>query len=295
MEIGNRDEALQIKAFAKVNLFLEILARRPDGYHEIDSVFQEVDLADDLTLTDQPAELTLTCSNPAIETEHNLAYLAARMLREVTGTRRGVHIEIQKNIPTGAGLGGGSSDAAATLAGLNRLWDLGLDRPQLVEIGQAIGSDVPFFLYGGTARVQGRGETVTPQVSAKPCYLVILFPDFSIPTEQVYKNLKLDLTSERRDGISMLHALSQGQVSEVGLLMFNRLQPVALDLHPALQNHLHTFAQCKSNGVLMSGTGSSIFALHDSREAAQETYERVCGTDGDAHFYIVESTKHGAV
>src|SRR4030042_180950 len=152
---------IPLKAYAKINLTLEALSKRPDGYHEIASVRQATSLAD--TLTFEPAEtLDFNCDVPELQTGDNLVLKAARLLKEISGYKKGARINLTKKIPLAAGLGSGSTDAAATLVGLNKLWGLNLSRAKLLELAAKLGSDVPFFLYGGTALAQERGEQGTP-------------------------------------------------------------------------------------------------------------------------------------
>ena len=155
------ESVLELRAHAKINLTLEVLGKRDDGFHDIVSIMQTIDLHDDVTLK-RADDITLTCDDPDLAGEDNLALVAARKLKEVTGVDRGVDITLQKHIPVAAGLGGGSSDAASVLNGLNDLWELELELGALEEIATEIGSDVPYFLSGGTALVQGRGEHVVP-------------------------------------------------------------------------------------------------------------------------------------
>jgi 4-diphosphocytidyl-2-C-methyl-D-erythritol kinase len=160
---------LRLKAYAKVNLVLEVLGRRADGYHEIASVMQTIGLYDVLTF-EAAGEIEFSCSTPGLQEDNNLVGSAARALRQATGKKAGARIVLEKKIPRTAGLGGGSSDAAAALKGLNRLWGLGLTPEKLAEIAAGIGSDVPFFIYGGTCLVEGRGESITPLPDIKKAW-----------------------------------------------------------------------------------------------------------------------------
>ena len=171
------------RAYAKINLTLEILGKRRDGYHNLASVMQTIDLFDTITFSESPAssEVTVTCDDDRITPEFNLATRAASVIRKRSGVAAGAQIDIQKRIPVSAGLGGGSADAAATLRGLNRLWDLKFSLDELTEMAVEIGSDVPFLVRGGTALVQGRGEDVTPIAAAKIDRFLIIVPVVELP------------------------------------------------------------------------------------------------------------------
>ena len=174
--------ALVVRAYAKLNLTLEVLGRRPDGYHEITSVLQTVSLADVLSFRPAPT-LSLRCSDPTLVSEDNLALRAARLLGETTGCTQGAEVTLEKHIPVASGLGGGSADAAAALWALDRLWDLRLPETQLSTLAARLGSDVPFFLQGGTALAQGRGERVTQLPPAPEAWFLVVRPPLEIPTK----------------------------------------------------------------------------------------------------------------
>ena len=183
--------SLTLQAYAKINLTLEVLAKRPDGYHEISTILQTISLAD--TLTFEPsANLDFRCDVSSLKTPDNLVLKAARLLQETTGSNKGAIINLTKRIPIAAGLGSGSTDAAATLVGLNQLWELNLSLDKLTEPAAKLGSDVAFFLYGGTALAKGRGEQITPLPPAPEHWLVLLKPAIKpVPskTAQLYSRL----------------------------------------------------------------------------------------------------------
>src|SRR4030042_6633058 len=163
---------------AKINLVLEVLGKRDDGYHELRSLVQTISLCDVISL--EPTDvISLECSEPVLQTSDNLAIRAAELLRQVSGCQKGARIKLQKRIPWGAGLGGGSSDAATTLVALNRLWELKLKTSELIELAARLGSDVPFFIHGGAGLVEGRGEKVTPLEAVAPRWFVLLIPPLS--------------------------------------------------------------------------------------------------------------------
>jgi 4-diphosphocytidyl-2-C-methyl-D-erythritol kinase len=253
---------LLVRCPAKVNLFLEVVRRREDGYHDIDTVMQAVDLWDELRLAPGP-ELRLECSDPALPTdERNLVVRAALALRKATGCRAGAHLRLAKHIPERAGLGGGSSDAAGTLAGLNRLWGLDLPAEELRQVAAGVGSDVAFFLTGGTARCTGRGERVEPVPTTwRPC-LVLVCPDVGVSTPEAYARLSFPLTPVGADATMLSHRAVSGDAAGVAQALFNRLESPAFDMYPELRDARDRLeATGLFAGVSMSGSGSALFGL----------------------------------
>jgi 4-diphosphocytidyl-2-C-methyl-D-erythritol kinase len=266
-----------IVAPAKVNLYLELLGKRPDGYHEIATLIATVNLYD--TLEIQPArDLTLSCNLPGIPTDSkNLVLKAAEALRASTGTPFGASIRLTKRIPHEAGLGGGSSDAAAALFVLNRLWKLDLSTLELQTVAAAVGSDVPAFLAGPASWCTGRGEIAEPAEIGGPLHLVIVKPAVGLSTAEVYRNVKLEtpppgpLPEAERGSIvfNPLRFGEGGSRSEPGGVfptLFNRLQAAAFALQPAVKLVYDRLRECDPLGALLSGSGSSVFAV--ARDAA---------------------------
>lgn len=252
-----------LKAPAKINLSLDVLHRRPDGYHEVDMVMTMIDLADRIALEERDDGDIRLWSNSGIIPldEHNLAWRAAALLRERFGIRKGVTISIYKEIPVSAGLAGGSSDAAAVLKGLNHLWRLGASLEELMEIGQALGSDVPFCLLQGTARATGRGERLEPLPTMPSCWVVLAKPPIGISTADVYGQLDVSEIQERPDTAALIAALTTGDFQGIVRHMGNVLEPVVFRRHPevaALKDRMLRFAK---QGVLMSGSGPTVYAL----------------------------------
>ena len=259
--------ALRLRAPAKVNLFLEVTARRPDGYHDLRTLLVAVSLFDDLEFA--PADrggFRLTCSDPALTTgPENLVARAADLLRRHTGTEGGAAVRLTKRVPVQAGLGGGSSDAAAALVGLDRLWNLGLGRERLTELAAELGSDVPFFLsrdpQAGTpaAWCTGRGEVVTPWPVGKRLNFVLVCPPFGLSTAEVYRRVRVPAAPEGGDELRA--AVRAGDADAIGRLMHNRLQEPAAALRPELAVWLDRLAALGPAGSLVSGSGSTVFAL----------------------------------
>jgi 4-diphosphocytidyl-2-C-methyl-D-erythritol kinase len=263
-----RAGAFVLRAPAKVNLFLEVLGKRADGYHEIATLLVAVSLHDLLTFKeDASGEVRLTCDRADLPSgPYNLVVRAALLLQERTGCRRGVAITLRKRIPMAAGLAGGSSDAAATLAGLNRLWRLGLSPVELAGLGAELGSDVPFFFSPPAAWCTGRGEKVMPVALGSPLWFVLVCPPWGLATADVYR--AVTVPERPRDGIGLLQAAAAGDVEALGQGLFNRLWEPARRLRPELSAWLERLDVPGAVGRAMSGSGTSLFALcRDRREA----------------------------
>ena len=273
---NHKKNIISLKAPAKINLFLEILGKRSDGYHEIETIMQEIDLADNLQFEEIQEGVKLECSDKNIPlNQDNLVCKAANLILKECGIKKGVLINLEKKIPVGAGLGGGSSDAAATLKALNLLWNVGLSDGELMEFAAKLGSDIPFFIKGGTSLCGGRGEKISPvEVRGKMHYLV-LFPHVHISTETIYKNLKIDLTKKRKDVSFFSDALKYSEVADIGKLLFNRLEEVVFTTYPDLlkvQSSLKIFDFC---GLSISGSGSAFFGLCNDRHQAEAIKSKV--------------------
>jgi 4-diphosphocytidyl-2-C-methyl-D-erythritol kinase len=261
MLIRRRGRAVRVLAPAKVNLFLEVRGRRPDGYHEVATLMVPVGLYDTLELADDPAGADrLECDLPGLDTgPDNLVRRAVDLVRRRTGRFGGVAVRLHKGIPTAAGLAGGSSDAAATLAGLNRLWRLGWDGAELARAGAELGSDVPFFFAAGAAWCTGRGEHVEPLPLGRPLDFVLATPAEGLSTARVFA--AVELPDRPLDGEDVRRAARAGDVEGLGRRLFNRLQPPAERLCPAVAELSRRLAGEGPAGVCLSGSGSTVFAL----------------------------------
>ena len=265
-------ESLVIRAPAKVNLCLKIIKKRPDGYHEISTIFQKIGLFDELTLQKTAAPgIRLTVDNPAVPSDRtNLVYKAAELIMGHCGADWGVDIKLYKRIPAGAGLGGGSSDAAAALDGLNRLFDLGLSLHNLQEHAISLGADVPFFLSPWpTACASGVGE-ILQQVHLRPeLWFVIVFPRFSISTAWAYATYSKDiiLTNQRKN---IILPNSIDDLAQVRTLLHNDFEQVVIPRHPEIAAIQQSLMQAGAEGTLLSGSGSSVFGVFENREVCQK-------------------------
>jgi 4-diphosphocytidyl-2-C-methyl-D-erythritol kinase len=259
---------LMEKAPAKINLALDVLFKRPDGYHEVEMIMTTVDLADRIELKEITGNhIQILSHNRFVPDDHrNLAYQAAFILKERFGINKGVSITIEKNIPVAAGLAGGSSDAAATLRGLNRLWKLGLSMDELAEIGAEIGSDVSFCVYGGTALARGRGEKITHLPAPPKCWVILAKPTIGVSTADIYKRLQTS-KMEHPDVPGMISAIMENNYHDVCEGLGNVLEQVTLQLYPEVANIKDQMKTFGADSVLMSGSGPTVFGLveHDSR------------------------------
>ncbi len=270
---------LTVRAPAKVNLFLEVLGKRPDGYHDLATLMVAVSLFDTLELKEDPSgAITLDLASPAEPAPEedrplldagpdNLVRRAADLLKGRANHSGGAHIRLHKRIPLAAGLAGGSSDAAATLLGLNRLWQLGLSVGELAKLGAELGSDVAFFLAGLAAWCTGRGEVVTALRPRSPLWLVLACPPVGLSTADVFRALEVPPTPV--DGSEVCKALERGDVEAIGRGLFNRLQAVAERLCPAVAEVNARLARLEPLGHLMTGSGTTVFALCRDHDEAQ--------------------------
>lgn len=282
-----------VKAPAKINLSLDVLHKRDDGYHEVEMIMTTIDLADRL-------EFSLLESNEIIISSHNryvpddqrnLAYQAAKLLQERFDVKKGVEIKIEKNIPVAAGLAGGSSDAAATLRGLNKLWSLGLSIEELAELGAEIGSDVSFCVFGGTALARGRGEHIQQLPAPPTCWVILAKPFIGVSTADIYRRIDIDHINHP-DTNKMKQALEKGSFKDVCDNLANVLEDVTLKLYPEVAQIKEQMKRFGADAVLMSGSGPTVFGFvqHDSR--MQRIYNGLRGFCDQVYAVRMLGTKH---
>lgn len=259
---------------AKINLTLDVLGLRDDGYHEIATVMQSLALADTLILTRQEEEITLRVDLAGLEAdERNLAHRAAALIRKECGLRGGVHIDITKRIPVAAGLAGGSADAAATLRGMNELYTLGLSDDELCALGAQLGSDIPFSLMGGTVLATGRGERLHRLADFPATVVLLAKPPVSVSTPWAYRSYDEHAPVFHPDNASFMDALEHGDRDRCVQLMANVLEPVTEAAHPVIADYR---ARMRAHGALcamMSGSGPTVFGLFAEEQAAAEAAE----------------------
>jgi 4-diphosphocytidyl-2-C-methyl-D-erythritol kinase len=261
--------SITVRSYAKINWTLDVLFRRADGYHELRTIFQTVSLYDRLRITETPGAIEIACDDARVPTdETNLAYRAASLFRDLAKKSAGAMIEIEKRIPVAGGLGGGSSNAAATLMGLARLWQIEPAQPQMFEIAARLGSDVPFFLVGGTALGIGRGEEVYPLEEVAPVELLLANAGAAVSTAGAYARLSRLTTSEPlRIMPFALHA-AKG-IHELPLAASNDLETVVLAAHPEIAEVKRKLREAGARHAVMSGSGGTVFGVFDNLEASE--------------------------
>ena len=268
---------LSLKAYGKINLGLDVLRRREDGYHEVRMVMQTVGLYDriDLVRKDAPGIAVETNLHYLPANENNLAWKAASLLMEEFRVKEGVQIRLRKFLPVAAGMAGGSSDAAAVLFGVNKMFGLGLTRRQLMERGVAIGADVPYCVLRGTALSEGIGEILTPLPPVPQCQVLIAKPAVSVSTRFVYEHLKADqLRPDQHPDIDgMLEAIRRGDLYGIAGCLGNALETVTIPAYPVIGQIKEQMMERGSIGCLMSGSGPTVFGLFSSPRAAADAYE----------------------
>ena len=279
---------LIIDSPGKVNLYLNVLMSRPDGYHQIQTIFRTIDLKDKIELEETDANISLDSDSDLIPKDKtNLAWAAAETLIDKCRIKAGVKIFIKKNIPVAAGLGGGSSNAASVLLGLNRLWDLGLSKEKLAEIGCGLGADVPFFVKEYTlALAAGIGEELVPIDSSQDIKFILVNPGIEISTPRVYK--QWDELSPSQSGLSRAETdikditkeLKSGRIENIESLLYNSLEPAALSLHPVISQVKQSLTDSGLELNLMSGSGPTVFGiLRDGKEGGALREKILLGND----------------
>ena len=266
------------KAPAKINLTLDVLHKRTDGFHEVEMVMTTVDLADRVWLrSTNDDKINIKTFEQFVPSDRkNLAYQAAEILMQNYDVPSGVEITLEKSIPVAAGLAGGSSDAAATLRGLNRLWNLGLGVERLAELGAQIGSDIPFCVYGGTALATGRGEIIQSIAPPPNCWVILAKPTVSVSTASIYSNLNLN-TIVHPDTAGMVKALADKDYEKMCKTLNNVLEPVTMELYPevvVLKEQMKNFG---ADAVLMSGSGPTVFGLVSNEARVPRIYNGLKG------------------
>ncbi|MGE7980698.1 4-(cytidine 5'-diphospho)-2-C-methyl-D-erythritol kinase [Psychrobacillus sp. NPDC093200] len=267
-----------VKAPAKINLTLDVLHKRPDGFHEVEMIMTTVDLADRIGLElREDGIIHIISVDRFVPNDHrNLAYQAAKVLKEMYKVKSGVSIKIEKNIPVAAGLAGGSSDAAATLKGLNILWELNLTLDELAQIGTKIGSDVAFCVYGGTALATGRGEKIQELPTPANCWVILAKPTLGVSTADVYGNLKVDQIVHPKT-TQMLKAIQEKDYELMCNSLGNVLEDVTLKLYPEVANLKEQMQRFGADAVLMSGSGPTVFGLVNHESRVQRVYNGLRG------------------
>ncbi|NPV26902.1 MAG: 4-(cytidine 5'-diphospho)-2-C-methyl-D-erythritol kinase [Firmicutes bacterium] len=261
---------LVISAPAKINLTLDVLGKRPDGYHEVEMIMQSIDLRDYLMFRQLPGGFELSCNQPALPVdESNLVTRAVKLLHQRHPWTGGVAIHLEKNIPLAAGLGGGSADAAAALKGINELFELGLSLEELISIAAELGADIPFCLLEGTAVARGKGEILMSLTTPKPIWLVLVKPSVAVSTAKVYQGFRPERVKRRPQTAEMIQALQAGDLDRICANLVNVLETVTLDWYPEIGQIKDDLLVRGALGALMSGSGPTVFGVVADRAQAE--------------------------
>ena len=266
-------ETLKLNAYAKINLGLDVIGRLPNGYHEVKMIMQSVGICDELTFEKQPSGITVTTDSGELPTdENNLIYRAAKLLLDTCAVKEGVRIHLTKRIPIAAGMAGGSTDAAATLKAVNQLFRFGKSKEELMELGVKIGADVPYCILGGTALAEGIGERLTPLPPMPDCHLLVAKPDINVSTKYVYTTLDAAPILFHPDIDGMTAAIFAGDLTGITARLGNVLETVTVPAHPIISKIKEKFLELGSDGVLMSGSGPTVFGIFSDKTAAEKAY-----------------------
>lgn len=292
MKSSLSDCRCSLEAPAKVNLTLDVLGKRSDGYHELATVMHQIDLKDKITLEKGGTKIRLDSNSSLIPNdEKNLAYQAARLMCENFSLREGLQIYLEKNIPVGAGLAGGSTDAAAVIIGINELFALKQELAVLLALGARIGSDVPFCIMGGTALARGRGEILSPLPEGLRLHMVLVKPDFQISTRAVYQAFRREKVTRTPDTAAFLAAWQDCDIISIAREMNNVLESVSLAEHPEIAAIKKQLVSAGAVNALMSGSGPSVFGLFINPETAVEAFNILHQQYNES--FIVSSYRRG--
>ena len=264
------------KAYAKINLGLDVIGRLENGYHEVKMVMQTVGIYDELSFEKTEAGIVVTTDSGELPTdENNLIYKAAKLMLETYGITEGVRIHLQKNIPIAAGMAGGSTDAAATMKGISKLFELNRPLRELRDLGVKIGADVPYCIMGGTALAEGIGEKLTPLPAAPECFLVVAKPDINVSTKYVYEHLDAEGVCEHPDIDGMVKAIEDGSLQGILDRMGNVLETVTVKAHPIIDTIKIRMKELGAVEAMMSGSGPTVFGVFVDEGRAREAYEQL--------------------
>ena len=262
------------KAYAKINLGLDVVRRLENGYHEVRMIMQTVDICDVLTLKKTESGIVVTTDNGELPTdENNLIYKAAKLMMDKYNIKQGVHIHLEKHIPIAAGMAGGSTDAAGIFIGMNELFACGADEEQLRELGVKVGADVPFCIMGGTALAEGIGEKLTRLPKPPACFLLIAKPDINVSTKYVYEHLDAEGVEHHPDIDGMIRALADKDLTGIVERLENVLENVTVKKHPIIQEIKDTMVQAGAEGSLMSGSGPTVFGIFTEEKKAKAAFD----------------------
>lgn len=282
------------KAYAKINLGLDVIERLPNGYHEVKMVMQTVGIYDVLTLEKIPEGIVVTTDNGELPTdENNLIYKSAKLMKEKYSIQKGVRIHLEKNIPIAAGMAGGSTDAAATFIGMNELFEIGATEEELRKLGVKVGADVPYCIMGGTALAEGIGEVLSPLPAPQDCFLLIAKPDINVSTKYVYEHLDAEGVKKHPDIDGMIEALKQGSLEGIVERLGNVLENVTVKKYPVIKKIKENMLENGCLGSLMSGSGPTVFGMFDEKETAEKALEALKATGLAKQLFVTGFAKGG--
>lgn len=263
--------SITLKSRAKINLSIDVLGKRQDGYHLVEMIMQTIDLYDLIEINEKDNDqITIKSTSDEIPLDcNNLVYKAANLIKKTFNINKGVEIHIKKNIPVAAGMAGGSSNAAAVLVGLNKLWNLNLSNQQLEKIGLKLGADVPFCINGGAVLASGIGEELTPiKGLTKDVCILVCKPDLFVSTKEVYECIDSKDIDKRPNNKFLIECLKNEDTRQLAENMFNVLEGVTVDKHPVIQQIKDIMTNNRALGAMMSGSGPTVFGLYENREDA---------------------------
>ena len=267
---------MKIKAYGKVNISLDVVGKREDGYHLLSMIMQNIDLYDEIEVEKQECGIILECNKSYVPVDNrNLAYKAAEIFKERYDIVDGVKINIEKNIPVSAGLAGGSTDAAAVLKVMNKLFNVNATEEELMELGLKLGADIPYCIHGGTALCEGIGEIITPIKPFRDKIVVLVKPAFGVSTKEVYKNFNLEKVKQHPKTAEIINAIENDDLNFVASNMKNLLENVTLRKHKILIKIKEEMNACGAINSMMSGSGPTFFAFFDDMLKAQRCFEKM--------------------
>lgn len=286
---------IELKAMAKINLSLDVIRKREDGYHDVRMIMQTINMYDRIILTklDKPGIEVKTNLAYLPVNENNLVYKASKLIMDEFDLSNGVHIELNKFIPVAAGMAGGSSDAAAVLYGMNKMFGLGLSKKDLMERGVLLGADVPYCIMRGTALAEGIGEKLTPLNPPPFCHVLIAKPAISVSTKFVYGNLKADEIMVHPDIDGMIEAISEGDIKRVALQMGNVLEDVTIPKYPVIEKIKDVMKAHNALNAMMSGSGPTVFGLFENMEDAKRAKEMLAQKELAKQLYLTNFFNNG--
>ncbi len=269
---------IEIDSYSKINLTLNILAKRQDGYHDIETLMQSVNLADKIFIKEEKEGIEIKCNHPLVPVDtQSLTYRSAKKILNRYRITKGVKIKIDKKIPLASGMAGGSANSASILVGINKLFALNLSNKDLREIGEELGMDVPFCIQNGTALAYHKGEKVIPlPLINPPLWIIIIYPGFEIPTKWAYNNLDLDrIKKEKNNTKAMLKALKERELEGIAKNLFNSFEELVIEKYPEIGKIKDRLTEEGVLGALMSGSGPTVFGITRNKEQALRIYEKL--------------------